>query len=267
MEISHIIVLAVIQGLTEFLPISSSAHLVFIPQLLGWQDQGLAFDVAVHVGTLTAILWYFRQDLRPLLHAWWQSCLTRELTAESRLVWGVILGTIPVALIGLILSVLDLDEALRSTVIIATTTIIFGLLLGYADKTGLRARSEYQLTGWDVLFIGLAQAIAVIPGVSRSGITMTAALLLGLNRTAAARFSFLLSIPIIVLAGGMETIKLAKQADQLVWLDMGLGVLFSAISAYLCIRLFMGLLERMGMMPFVIYRLFLGVFLLVWIGF
>ncbi|ALG67600.1 undecaprenyl-diphosphate phosphatase [Beggiatoa leptomitoformis] len=266
MELSHIIILAVIQGLTEFLPISSSAHLVFIPQLLGWKDQGLAFDVAVHVGTLTAILWYFRHDLRPLLVAWWQSCLTRQLTDESRLVWGVGLGTIPVALIGLIMSVLDVDEALRTTLIIAITTIIFGLLLGYADKTGTHRRTEYQLTWRDIAIIGIAQAIAVIPGVSRSGITMTAALLVGLNRTASARFSFLLSIPIIILAGGMETLKLLKQADQLVWLDMGLGVLFSAISAYLCIRLFMGLLEKMGMMPFVIYRLVLGAFLLIWIS-
>ena len=262
MDIWHIIVLALIQGITEFLPISSSAHLILLPALTTWEDQGLAFDVALHVGSLIAVLMYFRQELGKLTSSWIDSLKTRQLTPESRLVWGVGLGTIPVGIVGLFMASSNLEAQLRTPVIIAITTIVFGLLLWVADVMGKRERDEFSLTGWDILIIGLAQALALIPGTSRSGITMTAALLLGIQRKAAARFSFLLSIPVIILAGISETVQLIhQQTTEVAWLALIFGATLSAIVAYLCIHTFMALLDRIGMLPFVLYRLLLGVFL------
>jgi len=200
MELSHIIWLALVQGLTEFLPVSSSAHLILVPKLLEWEDQGLAFDVAVHLGTLVAVVAYFRHDIVKLFFAWVRSMTPGNMSPEARLAWGVILGTIPAGLVGLAFK--DYIELyLRSPLVIAATTIIFGLLLLYADKRSRLVRDEYSLSWQDFLVIGGAQAMALIPGTSRSGITITAGLLLGLTREASARYSFLLSIPIIVLSG------------------------------------------------------------------
>jgi undecaprenyl-diphosphatase len=261
MELLQIVVLAVMQGLTEFLPISSSAHLILVPVVAGWPDQGLAFDVALHVGTLTAVVAYFRKELRLMARDWTQSLLQRKTVGDSRLAWAVGFGTIPVGIVGLLLG--DLIEAhLRSTLVIAATTIIFGLLLGWSDKSGKRQRSEHTINWKDVVIIGCAQAIALIPGTSRSGITMTAGLMVGLTREAAARFSFLLSVPVIVLAGGLKTIELAASEGAVDWRALFLGALISAGCAYLCIHFFLKLLERIGMMPFVVYRLILGVVLL-----
>jgi undecaprenyl-diphosphatase len=257
MDAIHTVMLALLQGLTEFLPISSSAHLILMPRLLGWPDQGLAFDVAVHVGTLAAVVTYFRHDISRLLLAWLQSCARRQVSDDARLAWFVLLGTLPAALAGLLLH--DVIETwLRSPLVIALTTIGFGLLLGVADWRGRQQRSETALRFMDVLWIGLAQALALIPGTSRSGITMTAGLALGLTRSAAARFSFLLSVPVIIMAGGYETLKLLQQAEPVAWNDLVLGTVVAAASAYLCIHLFLRLIERIGMLPFVIYRLVLG---------
>jgi undecaprenyl-diphosphatase len=261
MDFVQIIALALLQGLTEFLPISSSAHLILLPILANWQDQGLAFDVAVHVGTLAAVVYYFRRTLRTLINDWWQSVVQRQRVGESHLAWAVGFGTIPVGLAGLLLGDV-IETALRSPLVIAVTTILFGLLLGWADWRGKRQRQEQQI-GWkDVLFIGLAQAVALIPGTSRSGITMTAGLMLGLTREAAARFSFLLSIPVILLAGGLKTRDLVQSTLSVDWTALISGAVFSAISAYICIFLFLKMLERIGMWPFVIYRLILGAILL-----
>ena len=261
MDLFQIVVLAILQGLTEFLPISSSAHLILVPMIVGWQDQGLAFDVAVHVGTLTAVVAYFRHELQVMARDWAASLVQRKTVGDSRLAWAVGFGTIPVGLAGLLFG--DLVETqLRSTLVIATTTIVFGILLGWSDKTGSRQRSEHSITWKDVFIIGCAQAIALIPGTSRSGITMTAALMLGLSREAAARFSFLLSIPVIVLAGGLKTLELAASEGAVDWQAIVLGAAISGVSAYLCIHFFLKLLERIGMMPFVIYRLLLGAVLL-----
>lgn len=261
MDFIQILVLAVLQGLTEFLPISSSAHLILVPVIAGWEDQGLAFDVAVHVGTLAAVVYYFRSQLHIMLRDWTRSITHREMTADAKLAWAVGFGTIPAGLVGLFLG--DFIELnLRSTLVIAITTIVFGLLLGWADYTGKRTRNEHSITWRDVLIIGCAQAISLIPGTSRSGITMTAALMLGLTREAAARFSFLLSVPIIILAGGMKSIELFTSDLAVDWNALILGIVLSGLSAYLCIHLFMKLLDRMGMMPFVIYRLILGAILL-----
>ena len=257
MDFLPLLALALLQGLTEFLPISSSAHLILLPIIANWQDQGLAFDVAVHVGTLSAVIFFFRHTIKKLLADWLQSVSRRRNIGDSRLAWAVLFGTIPVGLAGLLLGDL-VETSLRSPLVIAVTTIVFGLLLGWADWQGKRVRNEHQI-GWrDVAFIGIAQAIALIPGTSRSGITITAGLMLGLSREAAARFSFLLSIPVIVLAGGLKTTELVQSPNVVDWSTLISATAFSAISAYVCIFLFLKMLERMGMWPFVIYRLILG---------
>ncbi|WP_305857311.1 undecaprenyl-diphosphate phosphatase [Balneatrix alpica] len=257
----QIISLAVIQGLTEFLPISSSAHLILPSQLLGWPDQGLAFDVAVHVGTLSAIVWYFRWEIIELAQAWLRSCMGQQ-SQQGWLAWGVALGTVPAVIAGLLLDDL-IEQHLRSILVIAATTIFFGLLLQWGDMRSSRSRTLTQLGLKDALLIGLAQAIALIPGTSRSGITMTAAQFLGFERQAAARFSFLLSIPLISAAGAYKALELLQSTTSVYWSELLAGIILSALSAYICIRLFLGWLDRIGMLPFVIYRLVLGVVLLV----
>jgi len=261
MTLIQIFVLALVQGLTEFLPISSSAHLILVPVLNGWADQGLAFDVAVHVGTLSAVVWYFRKEVASMSVDWFASIGQRRLIGESRLAWAVIMGTIPVGLAGLLLHDF-VDTQLRSPLVIAWATIGFGLLLWLADVKGKRQRDEHRINWKDVLVIGLAQALALIPGTSRSGITMTAALFMGLTRQAAARFSFLLSIPTIVMAGGYKGLKLLEETAPVDWLALVLGIVLSGITAYVCIYYFLKLLDRMGMLPFVIYRMVLGAVLL-----
>ena len=265
MDLIQIIVLAIVQGLSEFLPISSSAHLILFPRLAGWEDQGLAFDVAVHLGTLLAVVWYFREEVFGMTRDWFASLARRQRVGDSRLAWAVILGTIPVGIAGLLFK--DFIEVeLRSPLVIAWTTIGFGLLLWWSDRVGRRTpqpRDEHSLSWKDILLIGCAQALALIPGTSRSGVTMTAGLLLGLSRSGAARFSFLLSIPVILLASGLSTLDLIEGSVPVDWTAMALGVVLSAVSAYLCIHVFLKLLERVGMLPFVIYRMILGVVLLV----
>jgi len=263
MDLIQIIALAIMQGLTEFLPISSSAHLILVPIIAHWQDQGLAFDVAVHVGTLAAVMVYFRHTLYKLSTDWWQSVQQRGRIGDSNLAWAVLFGTIPVGLAGLTFNH-AIETNLRSPLVIAVATIVFGLLLGWADWQSKQQRDEYQLTWKDVLFIGVAQALALIPGTSRSGITMTAGLILGLSRNAAARFSFLLSIPAIFLPGMLKTVELVQAQTTTDWFAIIIGVVLSALSAYLCIHIFLKLLEKIGMWPFVIYRLILGV-ILIWL--
>jgi undecaprenyl-diphosphatase len=257
MDTLHIIVLALVQGFTEFLPISSSAHLILVPELLGWPDQGLAFDVSLHVGTLTAVIIYFRSEIGAMVVDWSRSLVQRRQVGESRLAWAVLFATIPAGLAGVIFKH-DIENELRSALVIATTTVLFGLLLWYADRTGRRTRNEHGLTWKDVLFIGVAQAVALIPGTSRSGITMTAGLMAGLSREGAARFSFLLSIPTIAGAGLFKLKDLLEASGPVDWNALIGGAVLSAISAYLCIHFFLKLLERIGMAPFAIYRLLLG---------
>ncbi len=263
MDSIQIITLALVQGLTEFLPISSSAHLILVPELTGWEEQGLVFDVAVHVGTLSAVMWYFRQQIGVMALAGLGSLLGKGLNTDARLAWAVIIATIPAGLVGLIFR--DPNELyLRSPLVIAAATIGFGGLLGWADFYGSQRRDEQDIGWLDVLIIGLAQVLALIPGTSRSGITITAGLAMGLTRSAAAQFSFLLSIPTIMAAGGLATLDLLKQPPASVqWSVLLLGVVVSAVSAYLCIHYFLKLLERIGMWPFVLYRLVLGIGLLI----
>jgi undecaprenyl-diphosphatase len=261
MDTIQAIILALVQGLTEFLPISSSAHLILVPYLVDWPDQGLAFDVAVHFGTLSAVVVYFRHQLWAMARSWFGSLGSRYPDDEAKLAWAVLLGTVPLGLAGLLFH--DVIELyLRSPLVIAIATIVFGLVLWYADVRGPQTRCEYRLTAARVAVIAVAQALALIPGTSRSGITIAAGLLVGLERKAAARFSFLLSIPAILMAAGYEASKLLGGAHAVDWTPIVLGVAVSAISAYACIHFFLKLLDRIGMLPFVWYRLALGVLLL-----
>jgi undecaprenyl-diphosphatase len=257
----QITVLALIQGLTEFLPISSSGHLALTPQLFGWPDQGLAFDVAVHVGTLIAVVAYFRNDLWLMARDWSTSIVTRQPTSNSRLAWWVIFATIPAVAFGLVIND-GLEETLRNPLIIAATTIGFGALLWWSDVKGKQIRDEYSLSFKDIMIIGFAQAIALIPGTSRSGITITAALMLGLTREAAARFSFLLSVPIILGAGTLKSKDLIESTQPVQWDAMIGGVVISAISAYIIIALFLKWISQIGMAPFAWYRFALGALLI-----
>ncbi len=265
MEFWHIVALAVVQGLTEFLPVSSSAHLILLPAVMDWRDQGLAFDVAVHVGTLSAVVAYFRKEVVTITRDWIASLVQRQTVGDSRLAWAVGFGTVPVGLVGLFFGD-NIEAHLRSIWVIAITTIAFGVLLGWADVTGKRNRDEHTIKWRDMVIIGCAQALALIPGTSRSGITITAALMMGLTREAAARFSFLLSIPVILLAGGLKSLDLVRGESAVDWATMASGAVLSGVCAYLCIHFFLKLLERVGMMPFVAYRLVLGGVLL-WLAF
>ena len=256
------VLLAILQGLTEFLPISSSAHLILPSQLLGWAEQGLAFDVAVHVGSLVAVLIYFRKEVTEMIVAWFSWVFKGEKSANGRLAWAVIWGTFPVGIVGVLFWYFDIVETyLRAAEVIAVTTIVFALVLWWADNKAKESRDEHSLAIGDILFIGCAQAIALIPGTSRSGITMTAALMLGLKRSAAARFSFLLSIPAIVLSGGVESYKLATSELPVDWNMIILGTLVSGVAALACIHVFLILLDKIGFKPFIFYRLALGAIL------
>lgn len=275
MLITHIVVLAILQGVTEFLPVSSSAHLIFPSQLLGWEDQGLAFDVAVHVGTLLAVIFYYMSDLVQITTHTIESAIKRTQTPLSRLGWYIIIATIPAGIAGILLEEYVATVA-RSIHVIAYTTIGFGLLLGIASYInrkinwstivniqGRRPDSLRNLTIHQAIIIGCAQALALIPGTSRSGITMTAGLFLGMRPEAAARFSFLLSIPIITASGLLEAVKLINNetvgANPI---EMLIGGVLSFITALIVINLFMRYISKSGMAIFVIYRVLLGAALL-----
>jgi undecaprenyl-diphosphatase len=254
------VVLAILQGITEFLPISSSAHLILPSQVFGWPDQGLAFDVAVHFGTLLAVVWYFRNELQRMIVGWVTTGFSRTPNEDGRLSWMVAIATVPAVIVGL-LGESFIEANLRSTMVIATTTILFGVVLGMSDRCQSRRHSLVEMTVALALIIGVAQALALIPGTSRSGITMTAALFLGFHRLDAARFSFLLSVPLILAASGLKVVELIQAADGVDWFSLLLGMAVSGISAWAGIHYFLQLVDKLGMLPFVIYRLLLGAML------
>jgi undecaprenyl-diphosphatase len=257
----EVITLAIVQGLTEFLPVSSSAHLILVPLFTGWKDQGLAFDIAVHIGTLVAVCIYFRIEIIRLLYGFLRSVQGRPSHFYSPLAWQLILASIPIAIFGFLAHDF-VATTLRSPLVIACSTIGFGLLLCFSDYFRVHPKRLTQLQRKDALIIGLAQTLALIPGTSRSGITLTAGLSLGFNRASAAKFSFLLSIPVILLAGTYEGYKLISAPNAIDWAPLLLGITFAAMSAYFCIHLFFQLIRKIGMLPFVLYRLLLGAFLL-----
>ena len=259
MEWLQVLVLAAVQGLTEFLPVSSSAHLVLVPVLTGWPDQGLAFDVAVHVGSLAAVLVYFREDFLSMLRDGLRR--PRGAGGRARLGWLVLIATVPVGAAGLAVDA-NLAESLRDPLVIAVATIGFGLALLFAERAGAKDRELESLGIRDAIVIGCAQAVALVPGTSRAGITMTAGLLVGLAPAAAARFSFLLSAPVILIAGAWKTIQLATGVSHAEWSALVAGALVAAVCAYACIHVFLRLIARIGFAPFVAYRLVLGTVLL-----
>ena len=262
MEPLHALLLAVIQGVTEFLPVSSSAHLVLLPIITTWRDQGIVIDIAAHFGSLLAVLSYFRRDLYRLTAGCFvPSRSSHDVIENRRLAWLLVWATLPILIVAIPLHAY-IVEYTRNAVVIAVVSITFGLLLWLADWQGRQTRKTDHLTTADALLIGLVQVTALIPGASRSGVTMTAGLLLGLTRTEAARFSFLLSIPTI-LAASVYASYLAMQQDEAVEWGLIFGVTAcSAAVAFLCIHGFIKFISKIGMLPFVLYRIVLGVVLL-----
>ena len=254
----QIIVLAIVQGLTEFLPISSSGHLVLVPNVFGWTDQGLAFDVAVHFGSLAAVAIYCRADLAGLIRGGVELIRERAVTSiESRLALGIALGTIPAAIAGLLFAGW-IETNLRDPVVVVITLSVYGVLMAVVDRFAARERTIADVRVGDALIIGVAQALALVPGTSRSGITITAGRLLGLQRQDAARFSFLLSAPVILLATGYEILSMVLSPDAIAWAQLGVAAFVSALVAYVCIDLMMRFVSRIGLLPFAVYRLLLA---------
>jgi len=259
----QIIVLAVVQGLTEFLPVSSSGHLILVPALFGWADQGLAFDIAVHTGSLGAVCVFFRNDITGLFHGAGDIIGGRPGTLQARMAWSVGIGTIPAAVTGLLLASW-IAANLRSPLIVVATLAAYGLLMALADRFAPRDRDLSSIGVRDAVVIGMAQALALVPGTSRSGITITAGRLLGFRRQDAARFSFVLSAPVILLATIYEVVMLITGDVQVAWDNLAAAALISGIVAYLSIDLFMRFVSALGLLPFAIYRLVLtGVILYV----
>ncbi|WP_447554746.1 undecaprenyl-diphosphate phosphatase [Vreelandella sp. EE22] len=261
MDWLQVVVLAVVQGLTEFLPISSSAHLILVPVLTQWDDQGLAFDVALHLGSLGAVILYFRTELWRMLTRTLATLRGHGVNKDATLALWVVIATMPVCLVGFALQNV-IEGYMRSTLVISLSLIGFGLVLGYADWKKRGARSEYEMRLKDALIIGGAQVLALIPGTSRSGITITAALLTGMSREGASRFSFLLSIPVIILAGGLETFSLFNSTVAIDLSATLVATVLSGISAYLCIHYFLVVIKKLSMQPFVLYRVLFGAWLL-----
>ena len=271
MEILAAAILGIIQGITEFLPISSSAHLILVPWFLGWKPEGIAFDVSLHVGTAIAVIAFFWKD-------WIR--LARELilglregnmgNADRRLAWFLVVGTLPALVAGLAFDKL-VEERLRSPLIIVFTLPVFAVLLFAAEKKSRQDRTIENFTWADSLSIGFSQALALIPGVSRSGITMTTAMLRNSTRISAARFSFMLSTPVIAGAGILQILRLAKAVlhpaesmPPVNWSAMGVGFLCAAISGFLCIRFFLRYIQTKSFTPFVVYRFLLAGLVLVY---
>jgi undecaprenyl-diphosphatase len=258
----QIAVLALVQGITEFLPISSSGHLILVPLLTGWPDQGLLIDVAVHVGSLGAVILYFRRDLGTMLSGLttWRSGRLFDQPGR-RLIVMIVIGTIPVLLAGLALKLVG-TENLRSLAVIGWATLGFGLLLYVADRFVPQERTMQEMGFGAAFAIGLSQVLALVPGTSRSGITMTTARGLGFRRDEAARFSMLLSIPTIIAAGALLTLDLIELGQTDLRSDVLVAALLAFASAWLAIALLMRWLQRASFTPFVVYRCVMGVLLL-----
>jgi undecaprenyl-diphosphatase len=257
----QIVVLAIVQGLTEFLPISSSGHLVLVPAAFSWDDQGLAFDVAVHFGSLGAVWLFFRKDIAALIHGGLRVRRTNIETLESRMALGIALGTIPAAVTGLLFA-RWIEANLRSPTVIVVTLSAYAVLMLLADRFGRRDRDISSTRIKDAVLIGCAQALALIPGTSRSGVTITAAMALGYDRKDAARFSFLLSVPVILLASAYKFVGLILGDVPVPWVQLGVGALVSGVVAYVSIEFFMRVVSRIGMLPFALYRLALAAVIL-----
>lgn len=266
MPVLQLIVLAAVQGITEFLPVSSSGHLILVPVITGWDDQTLVIDTAVHVGTLGAVLIYFWRDIGSMLGGLW-SIVRGRRNPGARLFALLIVATVPVVIAGGLVSYLDADDALRSAEVVGWTTLVFGIALYAADRFFLTVRRLEQMNVGGAIAIGLAQVLALIPGTSRSGITMTAARILGFERRDAARFSMLMSIPAIAAAGILKGAELYQGGDAQLTGDAVIATALSFVISIGAIALLMAWLRRATFTPFAVYRIGLGVGLLVWVYF
>lgn len=266
MTYTHLLILALIQGITEFLPVSSSGHLILLPGLTGMDDQGLALDVAVHVGTLFAVILYFWGDVKQALIGTPRMLTGRLDTEGSRLAFYLLIATIPVILVGLALKLTGLDQAMRSIAVIGWTMLIFGLVLYWADRTGHETHEAKDWNARHAITMGLWQCLALIPGTSRSGITITAARQLGYERSDAARLAMLMSIPTIAASGILLGADVVGQADIALLRDAGIAALMAFVAALAALVLMMRLLKSISFTPYVIYRVILGAILL-WIAY
>ena len=257
----QVVVLAIVQGLTEFLPISSSGHLVLVPSAAGWTDQGLAFDVAVHFGSLLAVCLFFRKDIFALLRGTGQLLTLNNVTPESRMALALGIGTIPAAIAGLALAGW-IEANLRSPAVIVFTLSGYAIVMVLADRLGRRDRSVADVTLRDALVIGCAQALALVPGTSRSGVTISAGRILGFDRREAAKFSFLLSAPVILLATVYEMGGLIVGDEQVAWTQLWVAALVASVVAYVSIDFFMRFVSRIGLLPFALYRIVLAAVIL-----
>lgn len=262
MPLTHLLILALIQGITEFLPISSSGHLILLPKLTGMADQGQALDVAVHVGTLLAVILYFWSDVRLVLEGLGR--LIKGKIDTQGAFWAIclIIATIPVILVGLVLKLTGLSDAMRSTAVIGWTMLIFGLVLYWADQSGTEEKRAANWSIKDAVIMGLWQALALIPGTSRSGITITAGRKLGYDRESAARLSMLMSIPTILASGTLLGIEVVQDADMSIARDAAIAAVFAFFAALAALTLMMRLLKSVSFTPYVIYRVVLGIILL-----
>ena len=274
MTVWQALVLGIVQGLTEFLPISSSAHLILVPWLFGWPEPGLAFNVALHLGTLSAVLVYFSGDLLTIARGWLTGLAQRRPlgSPEARIGWAVLIGSVPAGVVGVLLND-AIDQYFHSggggTLAIGLTAVLLmalGAALWLAERAGRRSRSLTEVGLRDGFLVGVAQALALLPGVSRSGSTITAGLFLGFQRAAAARFSFILGIPAIVGAGMLETMHLLRTglpASERTLFVVGMAA--SAVTGFLAIAFLLRFLQRRSTGVFVLYRFLLGAFILVWL--
>ena len=261
----QLIILALIQGLSEFLPISSSAHLILPQAILGWEDQGTLIDVMAHFGSLFAVLIYFRKDVTGMISGFFD-LLKRKLNTNSALALNLIIASPPALVLGFFLNKFGYDVLLRSPLLIAFTTIVFGILLWVSDIKGREEKTTDELTWKGATIMGLSQALALIPGTSRSGITMTAARFMNMTRVESARFSMLMSLPIIGAGGLFALLKLITEPGGTAGVSEGLIVAaLSFVTAYACIALFMKWVSKIGFFPFMVYRLLLGAGLLIWV--
>ncbi|MDC0999347.1 undecaprenyl-diphosphate phosphatase [Rhodospirillaceae bacterium] len=263
MPLTHLIILSLIQGLTEFLPVSSSGHLIIVPNILSWRDQGLIIDVAVHAGSLLAVVIYLWRDLWSMTAALIDFRNLRE-NPNLKLAQIIIIASLPVMAAGFMVS-LFVDDFARNLEIIGWATLGFGILLGLSDKIGMTLNELKHMEISDGILIGISQALALIPGASRSGLTITMARFLGYNRSAAARFSLLLAIPAILGASSLKGIELAQTQNAILSIDVAIVIMISFVAAFASISVMMNWLNKAGFMPFVIYRVVLGTGLLAWV--
>lgn len=266
MTLFHLVILAVIQGVTEFLPISSSGHLILLPGLSGMTDQGQAIDVAVHVGTLIAVILFFRSEVRIALRGTLDLFRGRIETPAARLAYCLIVATVPVVCAGFVLHATGLDQSMRSVAVIGWAMLVFGIVLYWADQKGTEERVMEDWGLRHAVVIGLWQAVALIPGTSRSGITITGGRILGYNRDAAARISMLMSIPTILASGVILGADVASEGNFELAREAAIAAVFSCVAALAALWIMMRLLRSVSFTPYVVYRVVLGVVLL-WVAY